>query len=95
MLAAAKADGRTVIEMQRVNLRLLMWQHFGIIRVREYVVLVQKITTDGVESLHGTRHQVIPDRIEAVPNAMAAAIGKGIKVKMFFMNTLSFITTLK
>ena len=23
------------------------------------------ITIDGVESLHGTRHQVIPDRIEA------------------------------
>lgn len=58
-----------------------------------YVALVQKvITIDGVESLHGTRHQVIPDRIEAGSYiAMAAAIGKGVKVKMFFMNTLKVL----
>ena len=39
------------------------------------------------------RHQVIPDRIEAGSYiAMAAAIGKGIKVKkMFFMNTLKVL----
>ena len=39
------------------------------------------ITIDGVESLHGTRHQVIPDRIEAGTYiSLAAAVGKGILI---------------
>ena len=46
------------------------------------------ITIDGVESLHGTRHQVIPDRIEAGTYiAMAAAVGQGIVLTMYSMNT--------
>ena len=36
---------------------------------------------DGVERLHGTRHQVIPDRIEAGTYiSLAAAVGKGIRI---------------
>ena len=39
------------------------------------------IIIDGVESLHGTRHQVIPDRIEAGTYiSMAAAVGQGILI---------------
>ena len=39
------------------------------------------ITIEGVEKLHGTRHQVIPDRIEAGTYiALAAAVGQGIKI---------------
>ena len=39
------------------------------------------IIIDGVESLHGTRHQVIPDRIEAGTYiSMAAAVGHGIRI---------------
>ncbi|MFR1048941.1 MAG: UDP-N-acetylglucosamine 1-carboxyvinyltransferase, partial [Streptococcus salivarius] len=55
------------------------------------------ITIDGVESLHGTRHQVIPDRIEAGSYiAMAAAIGKGIKVKnVLYEHLESFIAKLE
>ena len=40
------------------------------------------IIIDGVERPHGTRHQVIPDRIEAgnVYISLAAAVGKGIRI---------------
>ncbi|WP_150819319.1 UDP-N-acetylglucosamine 1-carboxyvinyltransferase, partial [Streptococcus pneumoniae] len=39
------------------------------------------IIIDGVERLHGTRHQVIPDRIEAGTYiSLAAAVGKGIRI---------------
>ncbi len=39
------------------------------------------IIIDGVDRLHGTRHQVIPDRIEAGTYiSLAAAVGKGIRI---------------
>ena len=39
------------------------------------------IIIDGVEKLHGTRHQVIPDRIEAGTYiSLAAAVGTGIRI---------------
>ena len=83
MLAAAKAEGRTVIENAAREPEIIdvatLLNNMGA-RVRGAGTEV--ITIDGVESLHGTRHQVIPDRIEAGSYiAMAAAIGKGIKVK--------------
>ncbi|WP_192800838.1 UDP-N-acetylglucosamine 1-carboxyvinyltransferase, partial [Streptococcus agalactiae] len=54
------------------------------------------ITIEGVKSLHGTRHQVIPDRIEAGTYiAMAAAIGRGIKVtNVLYEHLESFIAKL-
>ncbi len=36
-----------------------------------------RLVVEGVERLHGTRHRVIPDRIEAGTFAMAAAITRG------------------
>ena len=46
------------------------------------------ITIEGVDYLHGTRHQVIPDRIEAGTYiAMAATMGEGVRIPMSFMNT--------
>ena len=83
MLAAVKADGRTVIENAAREPEIIdvatLLNNMGA-RVRGAGTEV--ITIDGVESLHGTRHQVIPDRIEAGSYiAMAAAIGKGVKVK--------------
>ena len=39
------------------------------------------IVIEGVDKLHGTRHQVIPDRIEAGTYiSMAAAIGEGVQI---------------
>lgn len=98
MLAAAKADGRTVIENaarepETIDVATLL-NNMGA-RVRGAGTEV--ITIEGVERLHGTRHQVIPDRIEAGSYiAMAAAIGKGIKVKnVLYEHLESFIAKLE
>ena len=98
MLAAAKADGRTVIENAAREPEIIdvatLLNNMGA-RVRGAGTEV--ITIDGVESLHGTRHQVIPDRIEAGSYiVMAAAIGKGIKVKnVLYEHLESFIAKLE
>ena len=98
MLAAAKAEGRTVIENAARDPEIIdvatLLNNMGA-RVRGAGTEV--ITIDGVESLHGTRHQVIPDRIEAGSYiAMAAAIGKGIKVKnVLYEHLESFIAKLE
>lgn len=98
MLAAAKADGRTVIENaarepEIIDVATLLNNMGACVRGAGTEV----ITIDGVESLHGTRHQVIPDRIEAGSYiAMAAAIGKGIKVKnVLYEHLESFIAKLE
>ena len=98
MLAAAKAEGRTVIENaarepEIIDVATLLNNMCA--RVRGAGTEV--ITIDGVESLHGTRHQVIPDRIEAGSYiAMAAAIGKGVKVKnVLYEHLESFIAKLE
>ena len=98
MLAAAKADGRTVIENAAREPEIIdvatLLNNMGA-RVRGAGTEV--ITIEGVESLHGTRHQVIPDRIEAGSYiAMAAAIGKGIKIKnVLYEHLESFIYKLE
>lgn len=98
MLAAAKADGHTVIENAAREPEIIdvatLLNNMGA-RVRGAGTEV--ITIEGVESLHGTRHQVIPDRIEAGSYiAMAAAIGKGIKVKnVLYEHLESFIAKLE
>ena len=98
MLAAAKADGRTVIENAAREPEIIdvatLLNNMGA-RVRGAGTEV--ITIEGVESLHGTRHQVIPARIEAGSYiAMAAAIGKGIKIKnVLYEHLESFICKLE
>ena len=98
MLAAAKAEGRTVIENAAREPEIIdvatLLNNMGA-RVRGAGTEV--ITIEGVESLHGTRHQVIPDRIEAGSYiAMAAAIGKGIKIKnVLYEHLESFICKLE
>ena len=98
MLAAAKAEGRTVIENAAREPEIIdvatLLNNMGA-RVRGAGTEV--ITIEGVESSHGTRHQVIPDRIEAGSYiAMAAAIGKGIKVKnVLYEHLESFIAKLE
>ena len=98
MIAAVKANGRTIIENAAREPEIIdvatLLNNMGA-RVRGAGTEV--ITIDGVESLHGTRHQVIPDRIEAGSYiAMAAAIGKGIKVKnVLYEHLESFIAKLE
>ncbi|ELW73815.1 UDP-N-acetylglucosamine 1-carboxyvinyltransferase [Streptococcus thermophilus MTCC 5460] len=98
MLAAAKADGRTVIENaarepEIIDVATLLNNMGAHVRGAGTEV----ITIEGVESLHGTRHQVIPDRIEAGSYiAMSAAIGKGIKIKnVLYEHLESFICKLE
>ena len=98
MMAAVHAKGRTTIENAAKEPEIIdvatLLNNMGA-RVRGAGTEV--ITIDGVESLHGTRHQVIPDRIEAGSYiAMAAAIGKGIKVKnVLYEHLESFIAKLE
>ncbi|EPU17334.1 UDP-N-acetylglucosamine 1-carboxyvinyltransferase, partial [Streptococcus agalactiae] len=97
IIAAAKANGRTVIENaarepEIIDVATLLNNMGAHIRGAGTDV----ITIEGVKSLHGTRHQVIPDRIEAGTYiAMAAAIGRGIKVtNVLYEHLESFIAKL-
>ncbi|GGE36396.1 UDP-N-acetylglucosamine 1-carboxyvinyltransferase [Streptococcus himalayensis] len=82
MLAAVKAKGRTVIENaarepEIIDVATLLNNMGAHIRGAGTDI----ITIEGVEQLHGTRHQVIPDRIEAGTYiALAAAVGEGVKI---------------
>ncbi len=82
MLAAVKAQGRTVIENaarepEIIDVATLLNNMGAHVRGAGTEV----ITIEGVEKLHGTRHQVIPDRIEAGTYiALAAAVGEGIRI---------------
>ena len=82
MLAAVKAKGRTIIENaarepEIIDVATLLNNMGAHIRGAGTDI----ITIEGVPHLHGTRHQVIPDRIEAGTYiALAAAIGQGIQI---------------
>lgn len=97
MLAAVKAVGRTVIENaarepEIIDVATLLNNMGAHIRGAGTDVII----IEGVETLTGTRHQVIPDRIEAGTYiAMAAAIGEGIKVtNVLYEHLESFIAKL-
>lgn len=82
MLAAVKANGKTVIENaarepEIIDVATLLNNMGAHIRGAGTDV----ITIEGVNRLNGTRHQVIPDRIEAGTYiALAAAIGEGVRI---------------
>ena len=82
MLAAVRATGRTVIENaarepEIIDVATLLNNMGAHIRGAGTDI----ITIEGVDKLHGTRHQVIPDRIEAGTYiSLAAAIGQGIQI---------------
>ena len=98
MLAAVKAQGRTVIENaarepEIIDVATLLNNMGGHIRGAG----TDMIIIDGVESLHGTRHQVIPDRIEAGTYiSMAAAVGQGIRINnVLYEHLEAFIAKLE
>jgi UDP-N-acetylglucosamine 1-carboxyvinyltransferase len=82
MLAAVKAKGRTIIENaakepEIIDVATLLTSMGAKIKG----VGTDVIRIDGVESLHGCRHSIIPDRIEAGTfMIMAAAMGKGVVI---------------
>ncbi|WP_165745908.1 UDP-N-acetylglucosamine 1-carboxyvinyltransferase [Streptococcus dysgalactiae] len=98
MIAAAKADGKTVIENaarepEIIDVATLLNNMGAHIRGAGTDI----ITIEGVDKLHGTRHQVIPDRIEAGTYiALAVAIGEGVKVtNVLYEHLESFIAKLE
>lgn len=98
MLAAVKAKGQTVIENAAREPEIIdvatLLNNMGA-KVRGAGTDVIRI--EGVETLHGCRHIMIPDRIEAGTYlALAAAVGNGIKVKnVIFEHLESFIAKLQ
>ena len=98
ILAAVKAEGRTVIENaarepEIIDVVTLLNNMGAHIRGAG----TDMIIIDGVAHLHGTRHQVIPDRIEAGTYiALAAAIGEGIQINnVLYEHLESFIAKLE
>lgn len=98
ILAAVKAEGRTVIENaarepEIIDVVTLLNNMGAHIRGAG----TDMIIIDGVQNLHGTRHQVIPDRIEAGTYiALAAAIGEGIQINnVLYEHLESYIAKLE
>ena len=82
MLAAVLAKGRTVIENAAKEPEIIdvatLLSNMGA-KIKGAGTSVIRI--DGVEELHGTKHVIIPDRIEAATfMIMAAAIGDGVTI---------------
>ena len=82
LLAAVRAKGKTIIENaarepEIIDVATLLNNMGAHIRGAGTNIII----IDGVDRLHGTRHQVIPDRIEAGTYiSLAAAVGKGIRI---------------
>ena len=98
ILAAVKAEGRTVIENaarepEIIDVVTLLNNMGAHIRGAGTDIII----IDGVPQLHGTRHQVIPDRIEAGSYiALAAAIGEGIQINnVLYEHLESYIAKLE
>lgn len=98
ILAAVKAKGRTVIENaarepEIIDVVTLLNNMGAHIRGAGTDIII----IDGVQNLHGTRHQVIPDRIEVGTYiALAAAIGEGIQINnVLYEHLESYIAKLE
>ncbi|NLY79643.1 MAG: UDP-N-acetylglucosamine 1-carboxyvinyltransferase [Lysinibacillus sp.] len=82
MLAAVRAKGKTIIENaakepEIIDVATLLTNMGAYIKGAGTSV----IRIEGVDELHGTKHTIIPDRIEAATYMiMAAAIGDGVTI---------------
>src|SRR5712675_3624851 len=83
MMAAVLADGVTVIEGAAQEPEVVDLANFlNKMGARIEGAGTRRIIIEGVPALHGTEHDVIPDRIEAGTFLVAGAIaGKGVTVK--------------
>ncbi|MGX7132841.1 MULTISPECIES: UDP-N-acetylglucosamine 1-carboxyvinyltransferase [Enterococcus] len=98
MLAAVKAEGKTVIENaarepEIIDVATLLNNMGAKIRGAG----TNEIRIEGVSELHGCRHSIIPDRIEAGTYlSLAAAMGAGIKVNnVIYEHLESYIAKLE
>ncbi len=83
MMAAVLADGTTVIEGAAQEPEVVDLANFlNKMGAKIEGAGTRRIIVEGVKELHGTEHDIIPDRIEAGTFLVAGAIaGKGITVK--------------
>ncbi|MFV0558805.1 MAG: UDP-N-acetylglucosamine 1-carboxyvinyltransferase [Enterococcus sp.] len=98
MLAAVKAEGKTIIENaarepEIIDVATLLNNMGAKIRGAG----TNEIRIEGVSELHGCRHSMIPDRIEAGTYlSLAAAVGEGIKVNnVIYEHLESYIAKLE
>jgi UDP-N-acetylglucosamine 1-carboxyvinyltransferase len=78
LMAAVLAEGVTVIESAACEPEVVDLANFlQAMGARIAGVGSPTLTVTGVKTLHGTAHEVIPDRIEAATYAIAAAATKG------------------
>jgi UDP-N-acetylglucosamine 1-carboxyvinyltransferase len=78
MMAATLAEGVTIIESAACEPEVIDLANFlNAMGARVTGAGSPTITITGVKELHGTEHEVIPDRIEAATFAIAAAATRG------------------
>ncbi len=78
MMAAVLADGVTIIESAACEPEIIDLATFlNAMGAKVVGAGSPTITINGVKSLHGAEHEVIPDRIEAATFAIAAAVTDG------------------
>ena len=78
LMAAALADGRTVLANAAREPEIIdLAECLVAMGARIEGIGSDKLTIDGVDSLHGATHDIIPDRIETGSYACAAAISGG------------------
>jgi UDP-N-acetylglucosamine 1-carboxyvinyltransferase len=83
MMAAALAEGTTVIEDAAQEPEVVDLANFlNKMGAKIEGAGTRRIIVEGVKELHGTEHDIIPDRIEAGTFLVAGAIcGKGVTIK--------------
>ncbi|MFP4016869.1 MAG: UDP-N-acetylglucosamine 1-carboxyvinyltransferase [Halanaerobiales bacterium] len=87
MLAACKAEGTTIIENAAREPEIVdLANYLTVMGAKIKGVGTDIIKIEGVKSLKGAEHRIIPDRIEAGTFMMAAALTKG---EVFVRNVLA------
>ena len=95
MMAAVLADGTTVIEGAAQEPEVVDLANFlNKMGAKIEGAGTRRIIIEGVKELHGTEHDIIPDRIEAGTFLVAGAIcGKGITIKRAEAEHVTAVTT--
>src|SRR5436853_552123 len=95
MMAAALAEGTTVIEGAAQEPEVVDLANFlNKMGAKIEGAGTRRMIIEGVKELHGTEHEIIPDRIEAGTFLVAGAIcGKGITIKRADPAHMSAVTT--
>ena len=94
MMAAVLADGITVIEGAATEPEVVDLANFlNKMGAKIEGAGTRRLIIEGVKELHGTEHDIIPDRIEAGTFLIAGAIcGKGVTVKRVMRDHLTSLT---